>query len=320
MTLQAESENRMNNEMPYEHTKIPVSNGLSGFEAFIADYPDFTFCPYIADKTEDGWDISTSRTYMNQVMSGFLYVPVNISKDDLQGLDDFFSAVKGNTRIAAVNITQPHKSSPVVRRLFLGDENTDDNVDTLIRNESGDLRPFDLNAPSFVSWYKDEVGQFTGKDIVLVGVGGVGEPMAKAIAKESPRRLILVDPSDKTKLAEQLRGQFEVTYNTSINEVATDFDDGVVLINAAGKEGADDTSGIDAFLQGRIRVGNIFVDIRPQLDIEVVERAKQLGWQSFTGYGMNARNDYTLLSGIAEYMKVKPEPFADFQAQVASAS
>ena len=79
-------------------------------------------------------------------------------------------------------------------------------------------------------------------------------------------------------------------------------------------------TGIDDFLQGQTQAGNVFVDIRPHLDIEVVERAKQLGWQSFTGYGMNARNDYTLLSGIADYMRVEPEPFTDFQAQVASAS
>lgn len=320
MTSQAESEIKMANEMPYERSKIPVSNGLSEFEAFVANYPNFTFCPYIADKTEEGWNVSTSRTYMNQVLPRFLYVPVNIPKDDVEGLNEFFSAVKDNTRIAAINITQPHKSSPVVRRIFLGDENTDQNVDTLIRDESGELLPFDLNAPSFVSWYKDEVGQFTGKDVVLVGVGGVGEPMAKAIAKELPRSLILVDPNDKTQLAERLQGQSEVTYRAAINEVAGNFDSGVVLINAAGKEGAGDSTGIDDFLQGQARAGNVFVDIRPHLDIEVVERAKQLGWQSFTGYGMNARNDYTLLSGIADYMSVEPEPFADFQAQVASAS
>lgn len=320
MTSQAESESRMTNEMPYEHTKIPVSNGLREFEAFIADYPDFTICPYIADKTEDGWDISTSRTYMNQALPSFLYVPVNIPKDDLERLNDFFNAVKDNSRIAAVNITQPHKSSPVVRRIFLGDENTENNVDTLIRNDSGELQPYDLNAPSFVSWYKDEVGEFTGKDVVLVGVGGVGEPMAKAIAKENPNRLVLVDPTDKSYLAEQLQGQFEITYKTTISEVAPNFDSGVVLINAAGKEGVGDSTGIDDFLENQTQNGSVFVDIRPQLAIEVVERAKQLGWQSYTGYGMNARNDYTLLSGIAKYMGVEPEPFTQFQAQVASAS
>lgn len=320
MKIQTESEINVEQMMPFERSKIPVCHGLHEFQAFINKYPDFTFCPYVADKTAEGWEVSTSRTYMNQVLPLFLYVPVNITRDDVEGLNEFFHAVKDDDRIAAVNITQPHKSNPVVRRVFLGDENTDQNVDTLIRNESGELLPLDLNAPSFVSWYKDEVGQFAGKDVVIVGVGGVGEPMAKAIAKEMPHRLILVDPNDKTQLAQQLQGQIEVSYEATIGEVAPKFDNGVVLINASGKEGFDDSTGIDEFLQIQLHTGNVFVDIRPHLEIEIVERAKQLGWHSLTGYGMNARNDYILLSGIAEYMGVKPEPFTDFQAQVARAS
>lgn len=310
----------MANEMPYEHTKIPVSNGLAEFEVFVARYPGFTFCPYIADKTEEDWSASTSRTYMNQVLSRFLYVPVNILKDDMEGLDEFFNAVKDNPRIAAVNITQPHKSSPVVRRIFLGNENTYQNIDTLIRNKNGELQSFDLNAPSFVGWYKNKVGKFAGRDVVLIGVGGVGEPIAKAIAKELPNLLILVDPNDKNQLAEQLQVKFEVIYKATINEVIGNFDNGLVLINAAGKEDASDGTSIDDFLRSQAQTGNVFIDIRPHLNIEIVKRAKQLGWQSFTGYGMNARNDYTLLSSIADYMDVEPESFANFQTKVASAS
>ena len=310
-----------NNTLPYQHEKIPVSEGLAGFQSFAAQYPDYSFCPYVADKTAEGWDLSTSRVYMNQVLPQFLYVPVNIAKDDQAGLTAFFEAVKDDPRIPAVNITQPHKSSPVLRRIFLGDETGPDNIDTLIRTPGGPLQPYDLNAPAFIDWYNDEVGSLARKTIVLIGVGGVGEPAAKAIAKQAPSRLVLVDPANKAALADSLGEQLPVTYHATITDVGQDELRGeLVVINAAGKEGAVDASGVLELLS-RFKDGrHIFIDIRPQLDIEIVETAKQLGWLSFTGHGMNARNDYVLLGGIANYLGVAPPPFVAFEALVAKAS
>ncbi len=33
-------------------------------------------------------------------------------------------------------------------------------------------------------------------------------------------------------------------------------------------------------------LNNIFVDLRPQLDIEIVNTAKQQGWEAYTGYDL----------------------------------
>jgi hypothetical protein len=159
---------QMNENMPFQHSKIPVSNGLEGFIEFAGQYPEFSFCPYIADKDPAQRDVSTSRAYMNQVLPNFLYVPVKFPKGDEQQLASFFEHVAQQPNIPAVNITQPHKSNPVLRRMFLGDEHTDANVDTLIRDESGRLVPYDLNAAAFVGWYLDEVGGFEGKNVVLI--------------------------------------------------------------------------------------------------------------------------------------------------------
>jgi shikimate 5-dehydrogenase len=309
-------------EMPFQSEKIPVCRGLSDLLQFTEQYPNFYLCPYIADKTDEGWDSSTSRTYMNQVLPGFLYVPVNVPKEDTDGLDELLNSLKDNRRVAAVNITQPHKSNPVVRRIFTGDEASQVNIDTLIRNREGLLEPYDLNAPAFVGWYKDEVGDFAHSTVVLVGVGGVGEPMAKAIAKEAPARLILIDPNDKQQLAQQLSQQVEsVEYYGSITAAPIDeLGDGFILINAAGKEGADDNSGVADIINRRANQNGVFVDIRPQLDIDIVEAAKGLGWRAFTGNGMNARNDYTLLQGIANYVGLTPPSFDEFDRLVAAAS
>jgi shikimate 5-dehydrogenase len=169
----------------------------------------------------------------------------------------------------------------------------------LIRNDHGQLELYDLNAPAFVSWYNDEVGSFASKSVVLVGVRGVGEPIAKRIAAKHPCKLILVDPVDKSVLAESLQEQSATEYHQSLGELGNlELPEDAIVINAAGKEGATDESGLVQFLESKAGQSKVFVDIRPRLDIAVVERAKELGWQAHTGLGMNARNDHALVTGI----------------------
>jgi shikimate 5-dehydrogenase len=308
-------------EMPFAQEKIPVVKGVEGFKTFIENYPDFAFCPYIAHKDPEGWVKSTSRTYMNQVLPNFLYVPVDIEKGDTEELQRFFELVEDMNRVPAVNITQPHKSAPTIRAMFLGNENSTENVDTLIRNAEGKLAPYDLNAPAFVEWFNDEIGSFEDKPVVLVGVGGVGEPMAKRIAAQHPSQLVLVDPTDKSDLAESLAQSTATEYHASLAEIdESTLPEGVIVINAAGKEGATDESGINQLLEAQAGKDGVFVDIRPHLEIDVVEKAKELGWNSHTGHGMNARNDYILLAGITDNLKVTPPTFEHFEELVAHAS
>lgn len=312
-----------NLEFPYIHSKIPAINGPEGFVSFTEEYPDFTFCPYVAEKDGEGWDRSTSRVYMNRVLPNFLYVPVNIPKDNLTALRSFFSLVQDRSDIPAVNITQPHKSSSVLRELYLGNAASEENIDTLIRNNEGQLEPYDLNSTAFVEWYKDEVGSFQDKSVVLVGIGGVGEPIAKKIAAEKPSDLLLVDVADKAGFAAQLSATSQVptTFEPSLRGILeSGLPDDVIVINAAGKEGATNESELWELIQKRAKKG-VFVDIRPHLTIEIVEEAKRQGWNAYTGHGMNARNDYVLLQGIARQVPDAHLPsFEEFQRLVAQAS
>lgn len=303
-------------DLPFKDNKIPICEGLEAFTAFIKDYPDFFFCPYIADKDVEAWGKSTSRVYMNQVLPHFLYVPVNISRNDTEELKKFLIHVEELMSVAAVNITQPHKSSPVLREIFFDNANSTQNIDTLIRDNTHKLAPYDLNSISFIEWYQSAVGSFDSKHIVLVGVGGVGEPIAKQIASLHPAELILIDPSDKTALAHLLGSK--VSYHNSLSDLVSLPDD-LVLINAAGKEGGSDQD-LQTLITERHSQKNIFVDIRPQLDIAEVEQALSSGWQAFTGHGMNARNDYELLCGIARYLNVQAPDFATFEQLVMAAS
>ena len=308
-------------EYPFMQRKIPVSHGVRGFQELIAQYPDFFFCPYLAHKDKEGWDKSTSRVYMNRVLPNFLYAPVDILRGEHVEIRAFFDDVRDKRNIVAVNITQPHKSNPVLMQEFSTFDGRPTNIDTLIRNKDGVLIPYDLNAPSFMGWYQDEVGDFNGKTVVLIGVGGVGEPIARRLAEARPTNLVLVDPADKSKLVSQLQKKTQVTYRSSLSGVALpENQTAVVVINAAGKEAASDNSGLYEWLQKAAQVKGIFIDMRPQLKIDIVQQANSLGWRGFTGHGMNARNDYILLEAIARVIGSNPPTFDKFKALVAKAS
>jgi hypothetical protein len=145
--------------------------------------------------------------------------------------------------------------------------------------------------------------------------------MAKRIAAQHPSQLVLVDPTDKSDLAENLAQLTVTKYRASLSEVdGSTLPDGVIVINAAGKEGATDESGINQVLEANADKEGVFVDIRPHLTIDVVEKAKELGWDSHTGHGINAQNDYILLTGITDNLKMAPPTFEHFEKLVAQAS
>jgi shikimate 5-dehydrogenase len=306
-----------NSNFPFFDTKIPVCSSLANYRLFIKNYSGFHFCPYIADKDKESWEKSTSRVYMNKVLPKFLYIPLNISKNDTKSLKKFFEEADNDSKIVAVNITQPHKSNPVLMKMYL-EGNKLANIDTLIR-KNGKLLPYDLNSEAFIDWYKDEVGSFINKVILLVGVGGVGEPTARRLAKLKPSKLILADPVDKSYLLKTLLKTADVVYTNSLDNVDNKTFNEIIVINAAGKEGGEDSS-LLKFLQALQSKKVIFVDLRPQLEIDIVEKAKKLGIESYTGYGMNARNDYILLTGIADNLKVKLPSFIQFKTLVKEAS
>jgi shikimate 5-dehydrogenase len=230
-------------------------------------------------------------------------------------LTNFINRIKNDQRIIGVNITQPHKSNPVVSQILFGNKQQV-NYDALLRDKSGELQPFDLNGPSFISWYLDKVGSLTDKTIVLIGAGGVGEPLAKAFARQKPTKLFLIDINNKSALARQLNA----VYYDSVEKIQNEISDDFVLVNAAGKEGADSGSAqklIEVFSDRN----NVFVDLRPHLDIDIVNHANSKGWRAYTGNGMNARNDYTLLQDIAERLEIKDIiSFESFSELVADAS
>jgi shikimate 5-dehydrogenase len=255
---------------------------------------------------------------MNQVSQGLVYLPINIKKEDYDSLRELYQYASENPDIIAINQTQPHKSNPVLKEILKGDK-IPVNIDTLIKENGRNLQPYDLNGPSFVGWYKKEAGAFNGKSVVVLGVGGVGEPIARRIMQEKPKQMILVDVVSKECLAQELSKLGTVRYSRSLKELSLPVGD-IVFLNCAGKEGASDETGVKEFLKGYSSPNNIFVDLRPHLEVDIVTYAKKKGWMAFTGHGMNARNDYALLTEIAKITGISIPDFETFKKNVAEAS
>jgi hypothetical protein len=143
--------------------------------------------------------------------------------------------------------------------------------------------------------------------------------MAKHIAKQHPKQLTLIDPVDKRSLAESLAATPHLLICLQSRPLAT-CRQVPFLSMPPEKEGATEQSQLGTLLEKHTSPDNIFVDIRPQLEVEIVQKAKTFGWQSHTGHGMNARNDYELLLGITRNLHVDPMSFDDFERLVAAAS
>jgi shikimate 5-dehydrogenase len=301
--------------------KISICYAPKEVEIFLAQHKDAKFVLYLAHKDSDGWRKSTSRVYMNQISPHLIYLPVDIERNDLESLRQVYKISQENNQIVAINQTQPHKSNPVVQELFRYFPNVPANIDSIIKNQNGELVPFNLNGPAFVDWFADEVTSIAGKTIVLVGVGGAGESIAREMARNHPLELLLIDSVDKRLLAEELSSKdIRVEYASKLSISSLADKSSLIVINAAGKEGTSDDSAVVSLLSSYANKQYIFVDLRPQLILPIVEQAKKLGWKAYTGYGMNARNDYVFLCKVTKIATIEPPSFESFREMVAKAS
>ena len=213
--------------------KIMVCDGIKDLKEFLEKHKNKKICLYLTEKTKEAWDISTSRVYMNQIDDRFIYLPVNIKKGDFDSIREVYKLAENEEQIVAINQTQPHKSNPVQKEWF-SSQDIPQNVDSLIKDKNNKLQCYNLNGPSFTSWFEDEITHFSDNIVIVFGVGGVGEPIARMIAN--------------------------------------------------------------------------------------VNTAKQYGWEAYTGFGMNSRNDYVLLQKIQEITDINIPSFVNFSKLVAAAS
>lgn len=306
-----------NKEIITSNNKIKVCNNIQEVKDFIKMNKEINICLYLAYKEPIEWEISTSRVYMNKIHKNLVYLPINIKKNDFESLKEIYDLSEQNNQIVAINQTQPHKSNPVLKEWFRN-KTIPDNVDSLIKDQNNKLTCYDLNGPSFTDWFTEDVSTLKNRSVILFGVGGVGEPIARRIAKEGINSLYLIDINSKDNLAKELSNNTKVTYLEKLNEICLE-NDSFIFINCTGKEGGNDNSAVE-FLQKYKNMNNIFVDLRPQINIEIVNLAKKLGWDAYTGFGMNARNDYTLLKKISELINIKIPSFEEFKKLVEEAS
>lgn len=173
------------------------------------------------------------------------------------------------------------------------------------------------------------MGSLDNSEVVLWGVGGVGEPLAAALCKYPLSRLVLVDPHrDLPSLKERFPAcEFPIDTYSDVNLDDLPFSGKVVNINATGKDNpnsSDTPTTIVTYIEEygkRNPSSGVFLDLRPHLDVPLVSHAENSGWmEAYTGHGMNVVNDYALLDGICRYMEVPLPPYETFAEAVRAAS
>ena len=286
--------------------EIKVCTTIDEIKEFLKNNVKSKFCLYLADKTDEQWAESTSRIYMNEINDKIIYLPVNVKKNDYEMLLSIYKLCEQFPQIVCINHTHPHKSNVVLKK-WLGVSAKQFNADVVFRN-GNNFEPMDCNGPAFMNFYKYNIGEFENKNVIILGVGGSGEVIARQIANENPKQLYLVDIVDKNWLVEELKNLVQVKFEKYLKDIALENKD-IVLINCSGKEG-NDSLYLDDFLKKFSNSNNIFVDIRVHLTQPVI-LAKSLNWKAFTGFGMNYINGYTIFSKLCSYANVCP-PSLDY--------
>ncbi len=297
--------------------KIKVCSNLEEVERFLQQNNDLKICFYLADKTIEDWEISTSRIYMNKINEKFVYLPINIKKGDRQSIKLLYELAEKNDKIVAINQTHPHKSNAVLQEKF-AKQSMPTNVDALVKNKEKKLIGYNFNGPAFVQWFEEKITTLENKTIIIFGVGGAGEAIVREIATKGVETIYLIDINSKETLCKQISNKAKVYYFNQLSKInfpSKEF----ILINCAGKEGAKDKEMKEIVKKFKNR-NNTIIDIRAQLKIALIEEAKKFDWKAYTGFEMNCRNDYALLRKINEIMNINIPNFTEFVKLVEEAS
>jgi hypothetical protein len=149
------------------------------------------FMGYLGDKTEDEWDESTSRRYMNKLWESFAYIPIQLKQAEASlYLNSYYKVAESAGNIIGFNHTNPHKSNPAMRAMYGGGEG-----DILIKSE-GKLQIADCNGRAAVMLLSHLISERPFSDYTLVIIGGLGATgrlILNAFADTAPKDILICD-------------------------------------------------------------------------------------------------------------------------------
>lgn len=295
---------------PFRNRLVPVARSVKDILSMLERYRRYSFCLYLAEKTPSQWRSSTSRRYMNRFMRSCIYLPVNVSADDRRLLSSVYQLARKEPRIVGINHTAPHKNNAVLRRIFRLSRNVAV-IDVVVRSRAKVFRPLQLNGPSFIRWY-EEVGSLRGRKVLVLGYGGAGEPIARAIALQRPSSIAVMEKRSGV-IPRNLSGISVIHLYNFAELPAGDWD---VVVNATGTV----PMGLQTLLSQLSRRGRVFIDLRPNARVAIVTTARKMGWRAFTGVGMNIENDYELFRSLARVVSETPVSYQLFEQEVRKVS
>lgn len=135
-------------------------------------------------------------TVMNYLGIEHSYEPYNVKKGDLEG---YIRKIK-EENILGFNVTMPHKVDIIKYLDVLDDDSIKFNSVNTVKYESGKLYGYNTDARGLVMSLSDNSVNLAGKNILILGAGGVASTIAVKFAEERPNKIIVLNRSlDKAK-------------------------------------------------------------------------------------------------------------------------
>jgi hypothetical protein len=104
--------------LPYYSDLIPVCYSLDEFMEMMDSFPEFKVCFYLSNKTENDWDISEKRSYMNKVIPKFLYIPISIPPDQVDQISGLATYAIDVERVIALDLDSTYSGNETIEEVF----------------------------------------------------------------------------------------------------------------------------------------------------------------------------------------------------------
>jgi hypothetical protein len=104
--------------LPYYSDPIPVCYSLDEVMEMMDSFPEFKVCFYLSNKSENDWDISKKRSYMNQVIPKFLYIPLSLPPDQVDQISGLATYAIDVDRVIAIDLDSTYSGNETLEEVF----------------------------------------------------------------------------------------------------------------------------------------------------------------------------------------------------------
>ena len=221
------------------------------------------------------------HNYISEALGkNYIYCAYNVEKDELK------NAVEGlrGLGFAGVNVTAPYKQDVMPYLDAISEKSKAfDSVNTIV-NDGGKLIGYTTDADGFYMSLKREGFNVTGKDVLILGAGGVVRPVASLLAMEGASSVTIVNRTKEK--ADKIACEIEKSIGyTVFKEIRHTHYDLVINTTSLGMHPNEDK--MPPFDFGLIDKESFVADmIYNPAETLFLKEAKKMGAKTLNGLGM----------------------------------